>query len=97
MIQILRRFGQRLRRKMIAIIPILLGSAGLLGVVSLLIMTLRPYLPGAMQHILDLAHSGDLIGGRDQLRPLLEGYGQAKYVIFLTIQVTQVVLAPIPG
>jgi uncharacterized membrane protein YdjX (TVP38/TMEM64 family) len=93
----LHEIGRRLGRKIGALIPILLGSAVLFGLASLLALAVRPYLPGRARSVVELLQAGDFARSRDQLLALLDSYGPAQYPIFVLIQVAQVVLAPIPG
>lgn len=97
MIPALQDIGRRLIRKVTALIPILLGSAALFGLASLLALAVRPHLPARARSIVELLQAGDLASSRERLLALLDGYGLAQYPLFLSLQVAQVVLAPVPG
>ncbi len=56
-----------------------------------------PLLPDEYQELLREAQKGDWETRQQRLLELVEGFGPAKPYIFLTLQVLQVVFAPIPG
>jgi uncharacterized membrane protein YdjX (TVP38/TMEM64 family) len=87
----------RLQRKIVSIAPILLGALLLAAVLSVIGYMLEPYLPTTVRQILDHARSGDWAAGRASLRSLFDAAGDSSGLLFVLIQVVQVLLAPIPG
>lgn len=97
MVDPFRGFGRRVRRKAIALLPLLGGAVILLILITCMLNGMRAYLPGDYQQLLDLLTTGDLVAGRALLRNMLAQHGGAQQGIFLIIQVAQVLLAPIPA
>ncbi len=91
------RIYLRLRTKVIALLPLVLGSLVLLAVLSLLLYLIAPLLPDSYQLIVRQMQSGDWAGGRLALIQLLDSFGASKAYAFVALQVLQVLIAPIPG
>lgn len=94
---LLRRFFKRLYTKVMGMVPILVGALVLTVILSVVIYALIPLLPDEYQELLREAQRGDWETRQQRLLELVEGFGPAKPYIFLTLQVLQVVFAPIPG
>ncbi|HHW08478.1 MAG TPA: TVP38/TMEM64 family protein [Firmicutes bacterium] len=92
-----RKIGRRLVQKAAGMIPILIGAAVFTGLLLMLLYLLTPFLPEQYQNLLQEVRQGDLTAGGESLMELLEANGSAKPLVFLIIQVLQVLLAPIPG
>jgi uncharacterized membrane protein YdjX (TVP38/TMEM64 family) len=90
-------FALRLRRKLVSVMPVIVGGVGLFVILSLLTYLLAPYLPPTYQRIFAQLQSGDWEVSRTNLRQLFESYGAAKSTTFIALQVLQVLVAPIPG
>jgi uncharacterized membrane protein YdjX (TVP38/TMEM64 family) len=88
---------RRLRQKVAALLPILIAAGLLFALFSLLLFVVRPYLPAEYRYTLSLLRRGEVAEGRDYLQTILEGYGAGQYALFITLQVGQVLFAPIPG
>lgn len=78
-------------------IPILVGAGVLTVILSIVIYALVPILPAEYQELLRHAQRGDWAASQESLSQLVEGFGTAKPYLFLSLQVLQVVFAPIPG
>jgi uncharacterized membrane protein YdjX (TVP38/TMEM64 family) len=94
---LLLSLGRRLRRKVAALIPILLAAGVLFALFSLALIVVRPYLPAEYRYTLSLVGQGEVAEGRDYLQATLERYGGWQYPLFVGLQVGQVLFAPIPG
>ena len=91
------RFGERLGRKLRSIAPILVGSAILLLLLSLVVAGVHDYLPADAKRILAQLQAGDLVGARTLLHSSVDQSGPWQYSGFLALQILQVVFAPIPS
>jgi uncharacterized membrane protein YdjX (TVP38/TMEM64 family) len=88
---------QRLQRKVMAVAPIVVGALLLVGVLSIVVSGVEPYLPATYRHLLEQARQGDWTASRASLLALLDTYDDARDTIFVLIQVLQVLVAPIPS
>lgn len=94
---LLTHLSQRLRKKLAGMLPIVLGAVILAVLLSLLLSLLIPVLPVAYQQIILEIQRGDWDVVRENLSSMFESYGATQVYVFLTIQVLQVLFAPIPG
>jgi hypothetical protein len=95
-----RFFGalrQRLQRKLVALAPIIGGALLLVGLLSLIVYAIEPYLPATYRHLLQLAQEGDWTTTRTSLLALFDASGGTHHSVFLLLQIFQVLLAPIPA
>lgn len=88
---------QRLRKKLIAALPIIIAAAMFTVILTVFIYVAEPFLPEQYQRILQQLQNGDWASSRDTLTQLLDDYGEAKSYVFLGLQTLQVIFAPIPG
>ncbi|MBO2521411.1 MAG: hypothetical protein CW345_06370 [Firmicutes bacterium] len=88
---------RRLRRKIAAMVPLVLGAAAFALVLAGVIYVLSPLLPEEYRAVLQLIHEGDWEASRLTLSELFDGYGPAKAWIFVGLQMLQVLFAPVPG
>ncbi len=93
----IHRFSYRLRRKVLALLPVVISAVALFAGLSAVTYVVAPYLPAAYQPMLAQLQAGDWQGSRTSLRHMLDGYGAAQSAVFLAIQMVQVLVAPIPG
>jgi uncharacterized membrane protein YdjX (TVP38/TMEM64 family) len=90
-------FPNRLRRKIMSLVPLVVVGVVVSVVLLVLISLLAPYLPPAYHHLLAQLQQGDWANSRASLVRIFESYGAAKSVVFVLLQVLQVLVAPIPG
>lgn len=88
---------QRLRRKILGVIPLLLGAAVLTIVLAAIIWALTPILPQGLRETLRHVQAGDWAASRAELSLLFDGLGRAAPFAFMGVQFLQVLFAPIPG
>lgn len=88
---------QRLRRKVVGMIPIIAGALAFSLVLSLVIYLVAPLLPASYRQAFDVIRGGDWEEGRRLLSELVDGFGAAKPYAYVALQVAQVLFAPIPG
>lgn len=91
------RFGERVGRKVRSLVPIVVGSAVLLLLLSLALAAVHDYLPAEARQVLGRLQAGDLAEARELLRSGVERGGPWQYGAFLALQALQVVFAPIPS
>lgn len=94
---IMQRVRLRAHKKLRPLVPIILGALLVLGVMIGLMSLSLPYLPQPYQDTIRLVQNGDWTTGRAQLTAMLDGFGTTQSVAFITLQILQVLLAPIPG
>lgn len=87
----------RLRKKVLGMIPLLLGAGLLTAVLALVVYALTPFLPEGFREVLRHAQAGDWAASRTELSLLFDGLGRAAPYAFLGVQFLQVLFAPIPG
>jgi uncharacterized membrane protein YdjX (TVP38/TMEM64 family) len=95
--RLLAALQRRLRKKISALLPIIVGAIVIVGGMSLLMPLIAPALPAPHQHILTQLQRGDWSASRASLTQLFASYGAASTSIFLAVQVVQVIVAPVPG
>jgi len=93
----LRDLFDRLRKKLAAILPVLLAAIVVFAVVWLISYLLTPAFPDEWQEILTLAGSGVWIEARARFRVILESSDLGIEITFILLQAVQVLIAPIPG
>jgi uncharacterized membrane protein YdjX (TVP38/TMEM64 family) len=93
----LAALGRRLSRKLRALVPLVVGSAVLFGLLWLVGQLVTPLLPAGLREAFALLESGDFEQARDELRLLLEASPFPPELAFVGLQVVQVLVAPIPG
>lgn len=93
----LRWLGNRLGRKLKALLPLGIASIVLICVLWLVMLFVRPRLPAEWQRVLSQLGTADWEDARDDLRVLLDQANVAIEWAFMGFQVLQVVVAPIPG
>jgi uncharacterized membrane protein YdjX (TVP38/TMEM64 family) len=87
----------RVRRKGVALLPVLAG-AGVLSVLLVVVgMVVRPWLPEAAELWLAQLDAADPVAATASLRSAMAGLGLPVEAGFLLVQIMQVLLAPIPG
>ena len=87
----------RMQRKIITIAPIVVGALLLAGVLSAALLGLEPYFPATFRQMIGLARQGDWSASRASLRTIFDASGEQSGLIFVLVQIGQVLLAPIPG
>lgn len=92
-----RRMYERFLRKVRGIVPILVGAAVLVGAFMLVLYFVTPFLPEPYQRVLHEMQAADWAQSGESLKRFFEGFGPAMPYAFLSIQVLQVIFAPIPG
>src|SRR5690554_3992306 len=90
-------FLHRLRKKVLGMVPIVLGAGLLTVVLAMLMYAAAPLLPTEYQTVLLHVQRGDWAASRAELSQLFDTLGEAKPYVFLGMQMLQVVFAPIPG
>ncbi len=90
-------FPNRLRRKVLSLMPLAVVGAAVSVVLLVLISSLAPYLPPAYHHVIAQLQQGDWANSRASLTRIFESYGASKSVVFVLLQLLQVLVAPIPG
>ena len=97
MSQLLGALRRRLRRKIVAVTPIITGALLLVGVLSVVVYAIEPYLPATYRQLLQHARHGDWAASHASLLSMFDAYGDASSSVFLLLQILQVLVAPIPG
>lgn len=90
-------FPDRLRRKILSLVPLVVVGAAVSIVLLVLISFFVPYLPPAYHDVFAQLQRGDWTSSRAGLAQIFESYGSAKSGIFVLLQLLQVLAAPIPG
>jgi uncharacterized membrane protein YdjX (TVP38/TMEM64 family) len=72
-------------------------AAVLAGLLSVVLYIGMPSLDAEYRRIFEHLQNGDWVTGRQRLRGLFDSFGSAKVLVFLGLQVLQVLIAPIPG
>ncbi len=90
-------FPDRLRRKILSLVPLVLVGAAVCVLLLVLISLLAPYLPPPYHHVLAQLQRGDWTSSRAGFAQIFENYGAAKSGVFVLLQILQVLVAPIPG
>lgn len=94
---IIRHIRLRAHKKIRPLLPIVLGSAILFGLLFGLIAASFPLLPAPYQQLVTLMREGQWAAGREQLTAILNSFGATREIAFITLQILQVLAAPIPG
>lgn len=87
----------RLRRKVLGMIPLLLGAGLMTLVLALVMWAVTPVLPEGLREALRHMRAGDWAASRTELSRLFEALGPVAPLAFLGLQFAQVLFAPIPG
>lgn len=87
----------RLYKKIVGMMPLLLGAGVLTVVLALVVYALTPLLPAGLQEALRQVQAGDWAASREHLSLFFDGLGRAAPYAFLGVQFLQVLFAPIPG
>lgn len=87
----------RLRSKLFALGSIIVSAAVVAGIMALTLYLIADILPTKVQSLLELLVSRDLEATRTGVIELFDDVGPGKVFVLFAIQVTQVLLAPIPG
>jgi len=90
-------FLDRLRKKLLSIVPVVLGGVVVFAVAWVVLYFVTPMLPDAWQEALALAGAGDWREARDRFREILESSELGVEIGFIVFQALQVIVAPIPG
>lgn len=90
-------FVQRLRRKVLGILPLVLGAALFAAVLGAAAYLLWPLIPEGYRGVFEHLQRGDWEAGREALVRIFDGLGGAKAYVFVGLQALQVLIAPIPG
>ncbi len=94
---VLHAFFERLRQKLISIVPVVVVGFVVFAIVWLVLVLVTPALPERWQQALTLLNDGDWKQARDHFRAILESSGLAIELAFIGFQTLQVIVAPIPG
>jgi uncharacterized membrane protein YdjX (TVP38/TMEM64 family) len=97
MSQLLVGLARRVRRKIIAVAPLIAGALLLVGILSAMAFVIEPYLPSTYRELLQHTRHGDWTASRASLMSMFDAYGSASGYLFLLLQILQVLVAPIPG
>jgi uncharacterized membrane protein YdjX (TVP38/TMEM64 family) len=89
--------ARRLGRKLKSLVPLLVGSVVLFGVLWVVGALVSPLLPADLRAALALLGSGDFEAARGELARLLDAAPFPAELAFVGLQVAQVLVAPIPG
>jgi uncharacterized membrane protein YdjX (TVP38/TMEM64 family) len=87
----------RLQKKLLALVPIVIGAGVFTVILTVVVYLITPSLPPVYQDLLQQVQNGDWTAGRESLSRLFHSYGPAKPYAFLALQIAQVLFAPIPG
>lgn len=87
--------GRRLRRKIVGILPTLVGALLLLGALSILLYMLEPYFPAALRRLVSRVTEAGWGASCASMTQIFEGSTQPH--LFVGLQLLQVILVPIPG
>ncbi len=93
--QMFGALGRRLRRKVVAIVPALVGALLLLAAMSLLLYLLEPYLPAALRNLASRMTENGLSASCESMSAIFASNSQP--FLFVGLHVLQVVVVPIPG
>jgi uncharacterized membrane protein YdjX (TVP38/TMEM64 family) len=69
----------------------------LVGIISVLVYAMEPYLPTTYRALIEHARHGDWTASRASLLVMFDTSSGAGTYLFLLLQILQVLLAPIPG
>jgi uncharacterized membrane protein YdjX (TVP38/TMEM64 family) len=86
---------RRVTRKLLAIVPVIVGALLLLGVLSAITYAVEPYLPAASRELIGQLRQGAWSEMRAHLLAAFED--QPRDALFVLLQVIQVLVAPIPA
>ncbi|MGN7613957.1 TVP38/TMEM64 family protein [Magnetococcales bacterium HHB-1] len=90
-------FLSRLKKKLLSLLPIIIGGLFLLGLLSIIFWIIEPWLPEKIRTLLDTLSQSDFDTNKQSLKAFFEQYGAASQLVFLLVQLMQVLFAPIPG
>ncbi len=86
---------RRLRRKVVAVAPVLAGALLLLATMSLLLFLLEPYLPAALRNLASRVTETGWSAGCASIAKIFGGDSQPY--LFVGLHVLQVIVVPVPG
>ncbi len=87
--------GRRLRRKLVGVLPALVGAMLLLGAMSILLYILEPYFPASLRRLASRVAEAGWGASCTSMTQIFEGNSQPY--LFVGLQLLQVILVPIPG
>lgn len=87
----------RLRRKLIGMVPLLLGAGILTAVLAVVVWAVMPVMPEGLREALRQLQAGDWAASRAELSRIFDELGSVAPLAFLGLQFAQVLFAPVPG
>jgi uncharacterized membrane protein YdjX (TVP38/TMEM64 family) len=90
-------FTHRVKGKVIGIAPIVIGAVIVALLFSALIYAIKLGFPEHYNQTIGLISDGDFNTKKDSLKAFFLSYGDLSEIVFLGVQLAQVLFAPIPG
>lgn len=87
----------KIKKKLTSLLFILIGSFVLLLILWIIIYFLKPIIPQKYQVFITLISSNDWEASKNYIKDFFDSFGNFKLIIFIVIQLLQVLFAPIPG
>ena len=88
---------KRFKTKLLAIGITIISALVLSGVLALVLLIIKDFLPANIQEMLSLINDRNSQPVQNELKLIFDSYPGNKEVLFLTVQVFQTFFAPIPG